>query len=200
MTLMSKRRRDRRNMRPTTQRVDAEAARMRYQPHNDIVSEAEGSVWIRTAAVGDVDKLCAYFATLSRSSNYNRFMGTVANFSKIAFDCLMQIRRAECFTLVAEQREQGFDVIIGEASYAFDGAKGGGEFAVSVADHWRGRGLGPALLSALQMRAISLGHLDLYGETLRTNQEMKSLARKAGFSFTRATDWRAVRFDKRLAG
>jgi hypothetical protein len=28
---------------------------------------------------------------------------------------------------------------------------------------------------------------------------MKGLARKAGFKFTRSPDWRAVRFDKRLA-
>jgi hypothetical protein len=55
------------------------------------------------------------------------------------------------------------------------------------------------LLSAVQLRAVSLGYLDLFGETLKTNEQMQSLARKAGFAFARATDWRAVRFDKRLA-
>jgi len=40
------------------------------------------------------------------------------------------------------------------------------------------------LLSAVQLRAVSLGYLDLFGETLKTDEEMKNLARKAGFAFT----------------
>ena len=157
-------------------------------------------VCIRTAGEGDIDRLCDYFEGLSQGARYNRFMGAVSNFSKLAFDCLMQLRRAECFTLVAEWREQGSDAIIGEASYAFDRSAHCGEFAISVADRWQRQGLGSALLSAVQLRAVSLGHLDLLGETLKTNEEMKSLARKAGFAFTRSMDWRAVRLDKRLDG
>ena len=171
---------------------------MRNEPrYGEIV--AGGPVWIRTAVLGDVDKLCAYFGTLSCNSRYNRFMGAVSNFSKLAFDCLMQLRRAECFTLVAEWREQGCDVIIGEASYAFDRTNRCGEFAMSVADRWQRHGLGSALLSALQVRAVSLGYLDLFGETLKTNEDMKGLACRAGFAFTRSLDWRAVRFAKRLS-
>jgi len=174
---------------------------MRHEPrYNSIVAGIEGPVWIRTAAIGDVDKLCAYYGALSRDSRYNHFMGAVTNFSKLAFDCLMQVRRAECFTLVAEWREQGCDAIIGEASYAFDRTHRRGEFAISVADRWQRQGLGTALLDAVQLRAVSLGYLDLFGETLKTNEEMKSLARKAGFAFTRSLDWRAVRLDKHLSG
>jgi GNAT superfamily N-acetyltransferase len=166
----------------------------------EIVAGVERPIWVRTAVVGDVDKLCAYYGSLSRDSRYNRFMGAVCNFSKLAFDCLMQVRRAECFTLVAECQEEGCDAIIGEASYAFDCSNRCGEFAISVADRWRRQGLGSALLSAVQLRAVSLGYLDLFGETLKTNEEMKNLARKAGFACTRSLDWRAVRFDKRLTG
>ena len=174
---------------------------MRHEAErNDIVRGTESPVWIRTAVVGDVDKLCAYYGTLSRDSRYNRFMGAVSNLSKLAFDCLMQVRRAECFTFVAACQEQGSEAIIGEASYAFDRTHCRGEFALSVADRWQRQGLGSALLSAVQLRAVSLGHLDLFGETLKTNEEMKSLARKAGFAFTQSLDWRAVRFDKHLAG
>jgi len=174
---------------------------MRREPeYGEIVAGAESPIWIRTAVVGDVDKLCAYYGSLSRYSRYNRFMGPVCNFSKLAFDCLMQRRRAECFTLVAERQDQGCDAIIGEASYAFDRVRCSGEFAISAADRWRCQGLGWALLSAVQLRAVSLGYLDLFGETLKTNEEMKNLARKAAFACTRSLDWRAVRFDKRLTG
>jgi acetyltransferase len=126
-------------------------------------------------------------------------MGAVSNVSKIAFDCLKHGWSADHFMLVAEWREQGRDAIIGEAAYGFDRDKACGEFAMSIADRWQHRGLGSALLDALQLRAISLGHFELFGETLKTNQEMRNLARKAGFAFTRSLDWRAVRFDKRLS-
>jgi RimJ/RimL family protein N-acetyltransferase len=157
-------------------------------------------ICIRTAAESDFDGLCAYFEKLSRPSRYNRFMGAVSNFSGIAQDCLMPARKADFFTLVAEWHEGGGDAIIGEASYGFDRASGSGEFAISVGDRFQRHGLGSSLLGALQARAVSLGHLDLFGETLKTNSEMKRLAQKSGFAFTRSPDWRAVRFDKRLAG
>jgi RimJ/RimL family protein N-acetyltransferase len=108
--------------------------------------------------------------------------------------------RADRFTLVAELRTQGRDAIIGEASYAFDRKQRHGEFAISVADSWQRQGLGRALLSALQLRAVSLGHFALFGETLKTNEAMQGLARRSGFGFSRSQDWRAVRFEKVLAG
>jgi RimJ/RimL family protein N-acetyltransferase len=167
---------------------------------NGVMDDAPSPVWLRTAAARDVASLSEYFGTLSHPSRHNRFMGAVNNFSRIALECLMQGWRADRFTLVAEWREQGRDAIIGEASYAVIRNEGRGEFAISVADRWQRQGLGSALLCALQFRAVSLGYLELFGETLRTNDAMKSLARKAGFEFTRSLDWRAVRFDKKLAG
>jgi GNAT superfamily N-acetyltransferase len=164
------------------------------------VPDASNTIWIRTAAERDVARLADYFAGLSHSARHNRFMGAVGNLTRIARDCLVPARKADCFTLVAEWREQGREAVIGEASYGFDRMSGSGEFAISVADRFQRRGLGSALLCALQSRAVSLGCLDLFGETLKTNDEMKSLARKAGFEMTRSLDWRAVRFDKRLPG
>lgn len=165
-----------------------------------IAADAANPVWIRTAALRDVDSLSLYFELLSQPSRYNRFMGAVSHFSRLALECLAHGRRAERFTLVAELRGQASDAIIGEASYAFDRERCCGEFAISVSDGWQRRGIGSALLCALQFRAVSLGHFELFGETLRTNDQMKNLARKAGFKFTRSLDWRAVRFDKQLAG
>ncbi|TMK41901.1 MAG: GNAT family N-acetyltransferase [Alphaproteobacteria bacterium] len=166
----------------------------------EIVASAASPVWIRTAAVSDLEGLSEHFENLSQSSRHNRFMGAVSNVSKIAFDCLKRSWKSDHFTLVAEWRAQGRDAIIGEATYGFDREKGCGEFAISVADRWQHRGLGSALLGALQLRAVSLGHFELFGEALKTNHEMTNLARKAGFAFTRSLDWRAVRFDKRLSG
>lgn len=85
-------------------------------------------------------------------------------------------------------RARARDVILGEAAYGFDREKGCGEFAISVADRWQHCGLGSVLLDAVQFRAISLGHFELFGESLKTNDEMKNFARKAGFAFTRSLD------------
>jgi len=92
-------------------------------------------------------------------------MGAVSNFSQIAFDCVVQGREAERFTLVAELREGARESIIGEACYALDSEAKCGEFAISVADRWQSQGLGSALLCAVQARAISLGHFKLFGES-----------------------------------
>lgn len=165
-----------------------------------IPAGAVSCIWIRTAAPRDAQSLSEYFGKLSQPSRCNRFMGAVSNFSRIAFDCLVHGWKAGRFTLVAEWSEQGRDAIIGEASYAFDSEKRCGEFAISVADQWQRQGLGSALLGAVQFRAINLGYFELFGEALKTNYEMKNFARKAGFEFTRSSDWRAVRFDKRLCG
>jgi len=153
---------------------------------------------IRTATERDVDGLAEHFGRLSCPSRYNRFMGAVSNFSRIAFDCLVQNRRADRFTLIAEVQHEAREAVIGEASYAVEGRTGLGEFAISVCDGWQHRGLGSALLLALQWRAVSLGYFGLYGETLKTNDQMKALARKAGFVAARSDDWRAVRFHKQL--
>lgn len=153
---------------------------------------------IRTAVERDVDKLAEHFRTLSHSSRYNRFMGAVSDLSKIAFDCLAHSRKADRFTLIVELQEDAREAVIGEASYALVRETGLGEFAISVCDDWQRRGLGSALLSALQFRAISLGHFGLFCESLKTNEQMKALARRAGFAVARSANWRAIRFDKQL--
>ncbi|WP_407157165.1 GNAT family N-acetyltransferase [Bradyrhizobium sp. STM 3557] len=155
-------------------------------------------IWIRTATIHDVDGLSDHFGTLSQSSRHNRFMGAVGNFARIAHDCLAPSRSGDRFTLVAETPAHAGHRIVGEASYAFDRDARWGEFAISVADRWQRRGLGAALLAAVQARAVSLGYFDLFGETLKTNEAMRRLACRAGFATTRASDWRAVRFDMRL--
>jgi len=164
------------------------------------LAKLPSGVSIRTAFSQDLENLADYFESLSESSRYNRFLGSVGSFSVIAFECLIRGCRAERFTLVGEVEEPSGRAMIAEASYAYHRDQKCGEFAISVADRWQHQGVGTALLSALQRRAADLGFFDLFGETLKANEPMKMFARKAGFEFTRSSDWRAVRFDKRLTG
>jgi GNAT superfamily N-acetyltransferase len=153
---------------------------------------------IRAAGDRDVNKLVQYFGTLSRSSRYNRFMEPDSNFSRFAFESLVQNRSLDHFMLIAELQREGRGAVIGEATFAPHGRSGRGKFAVSVSHAWHGRGVGSALLSALEARAISSGYFELFGETLKTNEPMKGLARKAGFALSPSADWRTTRLDKRL--
>jgi hypothetical protein len=137
-----------------------------------------GSFWMRTAAARDVEGLAEYFSNLSQTSRYNRFMGAVNNFSKIALDCLVHRSEADRFTFLAELKERSGNAVIGEASCAFDRESGSGEFAISVSDRWQHHKQGLALLAALQFRAVSLGYFQLFGETLTINVRMKRLARR----------------------
>jgi RimJ/RimL family protein N-acetyltransferase len=56
------------------------------------------------------------------------------------------------------------------------------EIALSVTDVWQRKGLGTLLLANMECRARMLGARCLVGEVLRTNEAMKGLARKAGFT------------------
>jgi GNAT superfamily N-acetyltransferase len=119
---------------------------------NPLVRGVSHQVSIRTASRSDLERLADYFGALSGAARYNRFTGAAANFTRMARECLMPARPADGFVLIAEKREADGDVVIGEASYGLDCASGSGEFAVSVADQFRRKGLGFALLSALQCR------------------------------------------------
>ena len=120
-----------------------------------IAANPASRLQIRRATERDLDGLVEYFRTLSRSSRYNRFMEPDSNFANFAFQRVVQNRGAHRFILIAEAQQQGRGAIIGEASYAGESETGRGEFALSVGHAWHGRGVGSALLSALQSRAIN---------------------------------------------
>jgi GNAT superfamily N-acetyltransferase len=103
-------------------------------------------------------------------------------------------------TLVAETRIAGARTVIGEARYAAASDRLNWEIAVSVAEAWRGRGVGALLLEYLECRARSLGASTLVGDVLRSNAAMRTLARKAGFAFAGVpADARLVRIVKDIS-
>jgi GNAT superfamily N-acetyltransferase len=95
------------------------------------------------------------------------------------------------------QRE-GVESIIGEARYAIDDEANSVEIGLSVDDDVQRHGIGASLLANLECRAAALGASHLFGDTLRSNDEMLALARKAGFAFAPVPgDWKQVRFEKK---
>ena len=83
--------------------------------------------------------------------------------------------------LLAETRVDGAPTVIGEARFALATNRLEGEFALSIADDWHGKGLGTLLVADIDCRARSLGARYLVGDVLRSNDRMKALARNIGF-------------------
>jgi RimJ/RimL family protein N-acetyltransferase len=157
------------------------------------------AVCIRAAGASDVERLSIYFTELSATSRNKRFMGARADIALVAAECLEKPDCLDHFTLLAELRRDKQSAIIGETRYAYDARAGQGAFAISVADAFRRMGLGLRMITAMEARAIDLGHDTIAAETARTNAEMRGLAKKAGFADTGLGDWQSVHLAKRLS-
>ncbi|TYO66229.1 GNAT family N-acetyltransferase [Bradyrhizobium hipponense] len=147
----------------------------------------------------DTDELQHYFRSLSTRSRYNRFFGAISELPKGLLHDFLQVGERERFTVVATMMVDGFETIVAEARYAPHEESATLEFGLSVGDRWQRRGIATALLRNLECRAAALGAEHMFGDTLRANETMISLARKSGFAFVNhPDDWKLVRFDKEI--
>jgi GNAT superfamily N-acetyltransferase len=168
--------------------------------HSDILRLRSGKpVTVRFVEPRDAEALQAYFRSLSTGSRYNRFLGAVSELPPAELDRFIHVGEADRFSVVAMMNIDGVETIVGEARYAFNADTDSFEFGLSVDDRWQGHGIGAALLRNLECRAAAFGANRLFGDTLRSNDAMISLARKSGFAFTNSPgDWKLVRFEKHI--
>jgi GNAT superfamily N-acetyltransferase len=156
-------------------------------------------VTVRAVCPQDAGRLQDYVRGLALSSRYDRFLGPVNELSPAE---LKRVTHGDDrhMSLIAETKVGGARTVIGEArgAVAPDGLTA--EVAVSVADAWRGRGLGALLLQHVECRARGLAARTLVGDVLRSNAAMKRLVRKAGFDMTGVpADARLVRIVKDIS-
>jgi GNAT superfamily N-acetyltransferase len=157
-------------------------------------------VTFRPTGPRDAGVLQAYVRGLSPESRYNRFFGALYELPPGELDRVIHLDQKYELALLAEARVDGAPIVIGEARYALALDRLEGEFALSVADDWRGKGLGTLLMADIECRARSLGVGHLCGDVLRSNQPMKALARKNGFLMADVPrDARLVRIVKDLS-
>jgi RimJ/RimL family protein N-acetyltransferase len=168
--------------------------------HSDVLRLRTGkSVMVRFVEPRDAGALQAYFRALSVRSRYNRFLGAMSELPKNQLDRFIHVGEDDRFSVVATMEIDGIETIVGEARYAFNTDTGSFEFGLSIDDRWQGHGIGSALLANLQCRAAAFGAKRLFGDTLRSNEVMISLARKSGYEFTQSPgDWKLVRFEKHI--
>jgi GNAT superfamily N-acetyltransferase len=170
------------------------------QQYSDVLRSRQGeAIAVRFVEPRDGEELQNYFRSLSTRSRYNRFLGAMSELPKPVLDRFTHVSTAAGFTVVATKMIDGFEIIVGEARYVFHPESESFEFGISIDDRWQGHGIGSALLRNLECRAAAFGAASIFGDTLRSNDSMISLARKSGFAFTNhPDDWKLVRFEKEI--
>ncbi|SFI92527.1 GNAT family N-acetyltransferase [Bradyrhizobium sp. cf659] len=168
--------------------------------YSDVLRTRDGEALnVRFVEPRDTEELQHYFRALSTRSRYNRFFGAISELPKGLLHDFLQVGERERFTIVATKMVDGFETIVAEARYALHAETATLEFGLSVDDRWQGHGIATALMRNLECRAAALGAEHMFGDTLRSNETMISLARKSRFAFVNhPDDWKLVRFDKEI--
>jgi len=168
--------------------------------YSDVLRARNGnSVTVRFVEPRDGEALQNYFRALTTRSRYNRFLGAASELPTSLLEQFIHIGELDRFSVIATMPVDGHEIIVGEARYAFEADTASIEFGLSIDDRWQGHGIGKALLKNLECRAASFGADRLFGDTLRSNDAMISLARKSGYAFMPSPgDWKLVRFEKQI--
>ena len=171
---------------------------LEHPRHTDRLRLRDGkTLTVRFVGVDEGEALQRYFRQLSMQSRHSRFLGAMSELSASELGHFIHVGENDRFSVVAVMMIEGREIIVGEARYGFDSATASFEFGISIDDRWQGQGIGSALLGNLECRAAALGARRMFGDTLRSNETMISLARKLGFAFTRhPDDWKLARFEK----
>ncbi len=104
----------------------------------------------------------------------------LARYSQIDYD-------REMTFIAMGKSHTGEDAMLGEVRAVCDPDNVRAEFAIQVATHWQGRGLGRLLLDKLLRYLRARGTVEVVGECLPENLNVASLATHVGFSVTPGT-------------
>ena len=144
------------------------------------------SVTIRAIRPEDADEMRAALDGLSAEARYSRFMMAV-KISPAMVERAVHPDADRERALVAIAGEDDHGIIVGGARYVRGQDGEACEFAVTIADEWRGAGLASSLMKALIRDASTRGLKHMEGYVLATNRPMLDLARRLDFE-VRASD------------
>ena len=151
-------------------------------------------VRVRPVERGDKALLAAAFAELGEESRYRRFFTSLRELDARQLAYLTEVDHQDHEALLAIDERSGS--CVGVARYVRIG-DGLAEPAVVVADRWRRRGLGTALLERLVARARANGITRFSAVVLAENREAIGLVENLGDA-TRVASGRELRFDVAL--
>jgi acetyltransferase len=141
----------------------------------------------------------AFFDALTPEARYLRFMSSI---KELTAEMLWQFTHVDYdrdMALIAVIRESDREVQIAVARYVTDPDEESCEFAVVVAERWRGMGLGVHLMQLIIDIARAGGIRTITGLILASNSGMLSLAKALGFTIVdNAQDFAVKRVQLKL--
>ena len=146
-------------------------------------------VTLRSIVEADAPRILRAFERLSPESRYYRFMQHKKKLNDTALQRGVHPRPGRDFVFVATiPVADGID-IVGAAQYvrADEGNDKICEFAITVAEDWRGTGLAAELMASLVRRARRDGYESMEGLVIAENRAMLALARKLKFTMKPVT-------------
>jgi acetyltransferase len=146
------------------------------------------SVVLRQIRPDDAPALQAFIRALSPASRRLRFHMALSELSESGLRALTRVDQRAHVAFVLTTTARGAERIVGEARYVVSCDKETAEFAIAVADEFRGLGLAERLMAALIGAARAAGLRWLFGEVLAGNARMLAFARRCGFAETTRDD------------
>lgn len=140
-------------------------------------------VVVRPLRRGDLEADRAFIAGLSPQSRRMRFLGQAEGLPEPDLRHLLDVDGVERMAFAAF--DESCDRMVGVSRYSRDVDPRGCEFAVAVADEWKGIGLGTCLMRHLVDAARARGIQRMWSLDYARNTEMQELAGFLGFSTTR---------------
>jgi RimJ/RimL family protein N-acetyltransferase len=153
-----------------------------YRPRRLTLRDGR-EVILRAIDAADAPEIVQAFERLTVASRYSRFMQHKRQLDPAALDRGVHPQPGRDFAFVATTpAADGID-IVGAAQYvrADDNDPSTCEFAITVAEDWRGHGLAEQLLARLVRRARRDGYATMEGSVIAGNGPMLALARKLKF-------------------
>lgn len=151
----------------------------------DRITLANGrSVILRPVFAQDAGAEQDFVRALSPASRRSRFHIGVRELTPSLLQAMTDVDHRCHVAVVAEVLDDDDEpTIVADARYVRSDCGNEGEFAITVADAWQALGLGRELLQRLLRHARRRGLTRLYGDILRTNVSMITLARRLGAGF-----------------
>jgi len=172
-----------------------------YRPRRLVLRDGR-EVTLRAITESDAPAIQRAFDRLSADSRYQRFLHHKKQLSPAALERGVHPLPGQAFAFVATVPGPGGIDIVGAAQYvrAAEDDATTCEFAITVAEDWRGSGLARQLLASLLRRARRDGYAAMEGLVLAENAPMLALARKLKFVVEPSSpDSSAVRVLRMLA-
>lgn len=139
---------------------------------------------IRAVRPPDAAALQALIGGLTALDRRRRFHGALNNVSSQRLDDMANVDGHRHIALVVLAERAGRETLIADLRCVTDLSDSAAEFALVVAEAWRGRGVARRGLAALCRAAAGEGLHWLYGHVLADNEPMLALMQRCGFSLT----------------